>query len=402
MIKKINIEEIKKREEFLYGKLLTRKEVEYALEEAKASVKRNMEYLNGKFPFSAAYNSEPFPSERDGMYPITENVEWTTGFWTGLIWLMYDWSREECFKELGMADVRSFKERVEKRIDLNHHDLGFLYSPSCVAAYQLCQSEEGKQAALQAADILMERYRENGHFIQAWGNVGDPKDYRLIIDCLLNLPLLYWASEVTGNPDYADKAENHIRTAMKCVMRPDCSTYHTYFINTVTGEPDHGVTHQGNRDGSAWARGQAWGIYGSAFAYKFLREDEYADIFCKVTDYFLKHLPKDMIPYWDFDFSDGSAEPRDSSAAAIAACGMLEMSKYLPEEKAAYYTGMAKRLLHALVTECAVTDPAQSNGQLLHGTYARSTPYNTCFNIGVDECVLWGDYFWYKERLLIL
>ena len=168
MIKKINIEEIKKREEFLYGKLLTRKEVEYALEEAKASVKRNMEYLDGKFPFSAAYNSEPFPSERDGMYPITENVEWTTGFWTGLIWLMYDWSREECFKELGMADVRSFKERVDKRIDLNHHDLGFLYSPSCVAAYQLCQSEEGKEAALQAADILMERYRENGHFIQAW------------------------------------------------------------------------------------------------------------------------------------------------------------------------------------------------------------------------------------------
>lgn len=153
MIKKINIEEIKKREEFLYGKLLTRKEVEYALEEAKASVKRNMEYLDGKFPFSAAYNSEPFPSERDGMYPITENVEWTTGFWTGLIWLMYDWSREECFKELGMADVRSFKERVDKRIDLNHHDLGFLYSPSCVAAYQLCQSEEGKEAALQAADI---------------------------------------------------------------------------------------------------------------------------------------------------------------------------------------------------------------------------------------------------------
>ena len=115
MIKKINIEEIKKREEFLYGKLLTRKEVEYALEEAKASVKRNMEYLNGKFPFSAAYNSEPFPSERDGMYPITENVEWTTGFWTGLIWLMYDWSREECFKELGMADIKSKPTGFDKR-----------------------------------------------------------------------------------------------------------------------------------------------------------------------------------------------------------------------------------------------------------------------------------------------
>lgn len=229
MIKKINIEEIKKREEFLYGKLLTRKEVEYALEEAKASVKRNMEYLNGKFPFSAAYNSEPFPSERDGMYPITENVEWTTGFWTGLIWLMYDWSREECFKELGMADVRSFKERVEKRIDLNHHDLGFLYSPSCVAAYQLCQSEEGKQAALQAADILMERYRENGHFIQAWGNVGDPKDYRLIIDCMLNIPLLYWKSRVTGDERYEKAAREHFITSCNNVVRDDAPLI-THFI----------------------------------------------------------------------------------------------------------------------------------------------------------------------------
>ena len=145
-------------------------------------------------------------------------------------------------------------------------------------------------------------------------------------------------------------------------------------------------------------RDRAWGIYGSALAYKFLRDDEYADIFCKVTDYFLEHLPKDMVPYWDFDFCDGSEEPRDSSAAAIAACGMLEMSKYLPEEKAAYYTGMARRLLYALVMECAVTDPAQSNGLLFHGTYAKSSPYNTCPNNGVDECVIWGDYF-YMEAL---
>ena len=106
-----------------------------------------------------------------------------------------------------LADVRSFKERVDKRIDLNHHDLGFLYSPSCVAAYQLCQSEEGKQAALQAADILMERYRETEHFIQAWGNVGDPKDYRLIIDCMLNIPLLYWKSRVTGDERYEKAAK---------------------------------------------------------------------------------------------------------------------------------------------------------------------------------------------------
>ena len=132
---------------------------------------------------------------------------------------MYDWSREACFKERGMADVRSFKERVDKRIDLNHHDLGFLYSPSCVAAYQLCQSEEGKQAALQAADILMERYREKGHFIQAWGNVGDPKDYRLIIDCMLNIPLLYWKSRVTGDERYEKAAREHFITSCNNVVR---------------------------------------------------------------------------------------------------------------------------------------------------------------------------------------
>ena len=89
---------------------------------------------------------------------------------------------------------------------------------------------------------------------------------------------------------------------MKCVMRPDCSTYHTYFINTVTGEPDHGVTHQGNRDGSAWARGQAWGVYGIALSYRYLKTPEYLELFCQVTDYFIAHLPEDLVPYWDFDF----------------------------------------------------------------------------------------------------
>ena len=142
--------------------------------------------------------------------------------------------------------------------------MGFLYSLSCVAAYKLTGSETAKKAALLAADHLAERYRETGKFLQAWGNVGEAKEYRLIIDCLLNLPILYWATEVTGDKSYAEKAENHIRTAMKCVVRPDNSTYHTHFIDMVTGEPTHGVTHQGNRNNSAWARGQAWGVYGIA------------------------------------------------------------------------------------------------------------------------------------------
>ena len=200
------------------------------------------------------------PNTEKGFYWQTENVEWTTGFWTGVVWLAYELTKDEAFKKTGEIHVDSFLNRIQKKIDVNYHDMGFLYSLSCVAAYKLCGSEKGKEAAILAADHLLTRYRENGEFIQAWGNVGDPKDYRLIIDCLLNLPLLYWATEVTGNPEYAEKACKHIHTAMQCVLREDHSTYHTYYINPETGKPSYGVTHQGNRNGSAWARGQAWGV----------------------------------------------------------------------------------------------------------------------------------------------
>jgi len=263
---------------------------------------------------------------------------------------------------------------------------------------KLTGNEHAKKAALLAADHLAERYRERGKFLQAWGNPGEPKEYRLIIDCLLNLPLLYWATEVTGDPSYEDKAENHIKTAMKCILRPDHSTYHTHFFDVETGEPTYGVTHQGNRNGSAWARGQAWGIYGIALSYRYLKNPEYMDLFCSVTDYFIEHLPEDLIPYWDFDFDTGSEEPRDSSASAIAVCGILEMAKYLEKEKAQVYLTAADRMLRALTDLCANRDYKMSNGLLLHGTYARNSKENTCTDRGVDECNTWGDYF-YMEAL---
>ena len=122
------------------------------------------------------------------------------------------------------------------------------------------------------------------------------------------------------------------------------------------------------------------------------------DIFRKVTDYFLEHLPSDLIPYWDFDFDDNSPEPRDSSSGAIAACGMLEMARHMEAREAAYYTDMAGRLVKALASQCAVKSPDESNGLLLHGTYARASAGNPCADRGVDECNTWGDYF-YMEAL---
>lgn len=369
--------------------LITDSEVAQLKNTAIRLITKNLETFTEFFPESNSI---------DGFYKPMENVTWTTGFWTGQIWLAYEETKDSCLKEAGEQQVRSFLTRIRNRIDTDHHDMGFLYSPSCVAACRLTGSEDGKQAALLAADNLMERFQEKGQFFQAWGKLGAEENYRLIIDCLLNMPLLFWASEVTGNPIYQEKAQAHIRTAMQYVIRPDHSTYHTYFFHPQTGQPLKGVTHQGNRDGSAWARGQAWGIYGAALSYSRLKDSSYLDIFQKLTEFFLMNLPDNLVPYWDFDFTDGSSEPRDSSSSAIAACGMLEMAKYLREDQAEYYRSTARRLIKALAQHCAVKDSTVSNGLLLHGTYARSTAFNTCPNLGADECNAWGDYY-YMEAL---
>ncbi len=333
-----------------------------------------------------------------GFYRPTPNRDWTTGFWTGEIWLAYEYCGDERLRRAGDIQIDSFLERIDQKIEVDHHDMGFLYSPSCVAGYKLTGNPKGREAAVKAADQLISRYHPVGEFIQAWGPMNAPENYRLIIDCLLNLPLLYWASEETGDEKYREIAEKHIHTAVKNVIREDFSTWHTFFFDMETGAPDHGATCQGYRDGSAWARGQAWGIYGCALAYKYTGRKEYISVFKGVTDYFLAHLPKDMVPFWDLEFTDGDDQPRDSSSASIAACGMLEMVKYMEKEDAGIYRKYAMQIMKSVYDRYAVKDFAVSNGLVLHSTYSNRSPYNTCNHCGVDECNIWGDYF-YMEAL---
>ncbi len=348
-------------------------------------------------------------------YRQTENRDWTTGFWTGEIWLAYEFvcdypdeaealgigpvdEVKEKLQAAGELQIDSFLNRINKKQEVDHHDMGFLFSPSCVAGYKLIRSKKGREAAIKAADQLLTRYHPVGEFLQAWGPMNQPENYRLIIDCLVNLPLLYWASEETGDDKYREIAEKHIRTAVANVIREDYSTWHTFFFDMNTGKPDHGATCQGYRDGSAWARGQAWGVYGLATAYRYTGCKEYIPLFKHVTEYFLEHLPKDLIPFWDLEFTDGDAQPRDSSSASIAACGMLEMSRYLEKADAEYYIKIAKKLMDSLYENYAVKDIHTSNGLVLHSTYSNHSPYNTCNHYGVDECNIWGDYF-YMEAL---
>lgn len=369
--------------------VITNEEVVKALQFAYEQIKRNLPEFTYKFQNAYSVNN---------FYQPIENTEWTTGFWTGQIWLAYEFSGDEELKRVAEIQIESFLNRINNKIAVDHHDMGFLYSPSCVAGYKLIGSEKGKEAALKAADQLISRYHPVGEFIQAWGAMNAPDNYRLIIDCLLNLPLLYWASEETGDNRYREIAEKHIHTTMKNVIREDYSTWHTFFFDMETGKPHHGATCQGYRDGSAWARGQAWGIYGCALAYKYTKKEEYITTFKNVANYYLEHLPKDMVPFWDLEFTDGDDQPRDSSSASIVACGMLEMSKYLDEKDAAVYTKLAKQMIKSVYDNYAVKDPKISNGLVLHSTYSNHSPYNTCDHYGVDECNSWGDYF-YMEAL---
>jgi unsaturated chondroitin disaccharide hydrolase len=336
-------------------------------------------------------------TSRNNLYPKCGNVQWTCGFWPGEIWLSYEETGENVFRSAAEILVKSFKERIEKKIEVDHHDMGFLYSPSCVAAWKLTGNREGRDAAIMAADQLITRFQEKGQFIQAWGAMNEPGNYRYIIDCLLNLPLLYWASRETGEKKYADIARRHITTCLANSFRPDGSTYHTFFMN-ADGTPGHGATAQGYRDDSFWARGQAWGIYGSILSYRYTKNPEYLDTFRRALAFYLKKLPQDMVPYWDMIFKDGDGEPRDSSAAAIVSCGLLEAAEHVPEKEAGQYRSLAAEMLGSLIRAYAVKEHVPGTGQILHGTYSKKSPFNTCNEEGVDECTSWGDYF-YMEAL---
>ena len=335
-----------------------------------------------------------FSSEmsKDNVYWEVDNTYgWHSGFWTGMLWLAYEATGDEKWRERALSHIPSYEKRIDEQIDTNHHDMGFVYIPSCVAAYKLTGDEQAKRAAIKAADNLKNRYIEEGKFIQAWGNVGQL--LKLIIDCMNNIPLLFWAAHETGDNDYYAKAYNHLVTTVNNIVREDASTFHTYFIHP-DGTPDRGATVQGVSDDSCWARGQAWIVSGLPISYKYTQNEEIPELFEKVANYYINHLPEDFVPYWDMTFGDGSGEDRDSSAGSIAVCGFLEMLPHIKDKALRdIYEGVVDRIMYSLYTNYSTKDTPESNGLLLHAVYSKPG------NRGIDECNLWGCYY-YMEALV--
>lgn len=365
----------------------------------KEQMEKAKQFALKKIDFAKKTFQTTFPSHAsvNNVYTEDENTGgWNEGFWTGMLWIAYELTGNEDYRKIAELQIPTYKKRIEERLDVDHHDMGFLYTPSCVAAYKLTGNEEAKKTALMAADNLLRRYHEKGEFLQAWGKLNRPDNYRLIIDCLLNIPLLYWASDVTGDSKYADIAWKHFNTTAKNIMRENGSTYHTFYFDPETGAPTKGVTAQGASDDSCWARGQAWGIYGMMLTNKYHKSDISIEKFKKIADYFISLLPKDDVPYWDMIFTDGDDEPRDSSAAAIAICGLLEGIKYIDGADRDRYLEYANRMMASLIDNYLCWNDDKCNGLLLHASYG--VPQKS----GVDECNIWGDYFFMEALIRFL
>ncbi|MGM0881022.1 MAG: glycoside hydrolase family 88 protein [Bacillota bacterium] len=385
----VKFEAINRAQLFNQSPVWDRTEVEKAIQFVLKQIDRNLDTFTEKFPDASSVGN---------IYRAIGNIEWTSGFWTGMLWLAYEVTGDEKYRRTAEIQLESYRERAEHRLYTDTHDLGFLYSLSCVAAYKLTGNEEAKRIGLLAADLLMERYFAKAGIVQAWGALDDPEQQgRMIIDCNLNLPLLYWATEVTGEPKYADAAKQHIKQAAKYIVREDASTYHTYYMDVNTGEPRRGSTHQGYSDDSCWARGQAWGIYGFPLSYIYTGDEALLELTKKLSNYYLNRLPDDLVAYWDLIFLSGTEQERDTSTGAVAACGLLELAKHLPvlDPDRHLYENAALHTLKSLSDHYTTASAPESNGILLHGVY------NKPRGMGIDECNIWGDYYYFEALVRI-
>jgi len=333
--------------------------------------------FNGKFPVYTI----------NGKWNLVDGPNWFAGFTCGELWYMYDMTGNVEFKKRALIHADSLIQYAN--LD-NTHDLGFVFFNSCVKTYEHTGIKKYRDAAIQAAKTLSKRYNTKGNFIRAWGRNGtNDREGLMIIDTMMNLELLFWAAKESGDYTLYDIAYKHAITCMNENIRKNYSSYHVVEFDPSTGEIIKKKTHQGFADESTWARGQAWGIYGFALAYKYTEDERFFNISKNMSDYFLNNLPDDLIPYWDLDLkSDTTA--RDASAAAIAASGMYLLSE-LSKSKADYqrYLEHAKRITKSLEQNYIFTKskrPAEE-GILLH------TVYNYAKNWGIDESYPAGDFY---------
>ncbi|MEY0231413.1 glycoside hydrolase family 88 protein [Providencia manganoxydans] len=359
---------------------LTQEEIADELSLLCKKLKQNMGKFAEQFPSACAQNNQ---------YRIKGNDDWTNGFWTGMQAIAYEFTLDDDFLNGVRRNIASFEQRLKNHFILDHHDIGFLYSLSAGAYKEIMGNSDVDAMIVAAADVLLARFHQDAGFIQAWGNMGEVQEYRLIIDSLINLPLLFTASQLSGDDKYQQAAKQHFDHVIQNIFRDNYSSHHTYYFDPETKRPSHGRTFQGFSDASCWARGQAWAILGLPLNWRVGSIQPNEPLYERICDYFFAHLPEDAIPYWDLSFTAADQQSRDTSALAIVICGLLEAQRFFPHKNDML---LASQLLNALKQFASASHDKDCEGLLKHGVYAYS------HNKGINECNLWGDYY-YMEAL---
>ncbi|GAA3629380.1 glycoside hydrolase family 88 protein [Flavivirga jejuensis] len=315
---------------------------------------------------------------------------WCSGFWPGILWYAYENSGDETIKKRAENFTASIKTIAYSPAE--DHDIGFMVYCSYGNGYRLTGNEAYKKVLLSAADTLATLYNPKVGSILSWPVKVEEYGHNTIIDNMMNLELLFWAAKNGGNKRLYDIAVSHAEVTMKNLVRPDDAVFHVGEFDGNTGAFVKGHTHQGYADESMWARGQAWGIYGFAIAYRETRKQEFLDTSIKLANHFLNRLPEDGIPYWDFDDPKIPNAPKDASAAAITSCGLLELTGLVKDEKLKEkYIKAANNFVEKLSSKDYFSGDT-SKALLLHSTG------NHPKNSEIDVPIIYADYY-YMEAL---
>lgn len=333
----------------------------------------------------------PRSTNPDGSLIEVPPRNWVSGFFPGSLWLMYEYSNDEKYKN---AAIKWTEALSEQQFNTGTHDVGFIINCSYGNGLRLTNNNAYSPVLIEAAKSLSTRYNANIGCTKSWDWSKEWK-FPVIIDNMMNMELLFEATKLSGDESFKNIAIDHANTTMEHHYRPDHSSYHVVDYDPETGKVLQKVTHQGYSAESDWARGQAWGLYGYTLCYRETKDIAFLTHADNIAQFLINHdhTPDDLIPFWDYDAPGVPEEPRDASAAAIMASALLELSTY-SQENAQQYFGYAEKLLESLSSNEYLATPGTNNNFLL-----KHCTGNKPSNSEIDKPLIYGDYY-FLEALL--
>jgi chondroitin AC lyase len=344
----------------------------------------------------------PRTINKDGKLITVDIYDWTSGFFPGNLWYMYELTKQEKWKNeaIKRTEVLDTIQYWE-----GNHDVGFIMNCSYGNGLKFGGQKQYEKVIIQSAESLSKRFNTTARAIKSWNRnkswKGKMQYYPVIIDNMMNLELLFEASKLSGNSKYSDIAIQHAETTMKNHYRKNYSSYHVLDYDTITGEVRSKVTAQGFADESSWARGQAWGLYGYTLCYRYTKDAKYLSFAENIAKYIVKNpnLPKDMIPFWDYNVKDSTLKPdwkynpdkfkeipRDASAAAVTASALFELAQYSKNKKELLKA--ANKILESLTSPKYMVENGLNKYFILDHCVG-SIPHNT----EIDVPLVYADYY---------